>query len=295
MKFAKSSECTDEIHIGYSPITYFVVGVAELVWCLSLAVILFQRNYFPSISRSSYVSYILPIYLSFVTPLLFTCFVIGAHSVVGLFVTNIYLLIGKWFVLRCISESICAFLMHVGIGFRSAFDSLYYGVAWSFFNAGVVAIAYTVWDVDGLVVASVVLLSALLVFYLSMLCIPIERLHRRPALYPFAVVNCFILVCQLGSVLSFMLGPDDNANNCSIESSFSVCEFLLTMNVFHAFYRDSLFWQGLYVDSKANLNEPLLGVWDMNHEAVNLVTHSVIELERNVTIIPFAKLRVDTR
>ena len=64
-----------------------------------------------------------------------------------------------------------------------------------------------------------------------------------------------------------------------------------------AFLRPHIsFYIGLYVSATENLNEPLLGVWDMNREAVNMVTQSVMQLERKVVpIIPFAQLKVDTR
>lgn len=52
---------------------------------------------------------------------------------------------------------------------------------------------------------------------------------------------------------------------------------------------------GLYKSHDINLNEPLLGIWDMNRRDVDLVAESVIHLERKVvTIIPFSHLRVDT-
>lgn len=50
------------------------------------------------------------------------------------------------------------------------------------------------------------------------------------------------------------------------------------------------------MNASTNLNEPLLGIWDMNREAVNMVTQSVFHLERKVVpIIPFSQLKVDTR
>ena len=53
---------------------------------------------------------------------------------------------------------------------------------------------------------------------------------------------------------------------------------------------------GLYANSKSNLNTPLLGVWNMNHQAVRAVTGSITDLQKRVVnIIPFTYLTVDTR
>lgn len=296
MVFEKSSECTQEVYLGYAPASYFVIGVVEVLFSSFLAIVMFKRSFFPSLSRSQYVSYILPIYVSTVVPLLVVCFLIGIHSVIGIYVTNTYLLIAKWFVLRFISESLSIFFMHVGIGLGSALNSLRWGFLWASFNAMVEVIIFSVFGLDGLLISSLLVLCGLFTAYCSFLFIPLERLHRRPALYRYSIANIFLLLYQIVAVVAYMSSTDNSAASCSIEMNFSICEFLQVCAVLYAFYRDSKFWQGLYVDAKANLNEPLLGIWDMNREAVNLVTDSVIQLERKVVnIIPFSQLKVDTR
>ena len=296
MVFEKSSECTQELYLGYAPASYFVIGVIEVLFSSFLSVIMFKRSYFPSLSRSRYVSYILPIYVSTVVPLLVVCFLIGVHSIVGIYVTNTYLLITKWFVLRFISESLSIFFMHVGIGLGSALNSLRWGFLWAFCNAMLEVIIYSVFGLDGLLISTLVILCELLIAYSFFLLIPLERLHRRPALHRYSIVNVVVLLYQIAAVVGYMSSTDNSAASCSIEMNFSVSEFLQVCAVLYAFYRDSKFWQGLYVDARANLNEPLLGIWDMNREAVNLVTDSVIQLERKVVnIIPFSQLKVDTR
>ncbi len=215
---------------------------------------------------------------------------------VGIYLTNTYLLIAKWFALRFVADSLSLFFMHVGIGLASALNSLRWGLVWSFLNSLVEIIVYAIFGLDGLLVGTLVILSELLVVYILLLIIPLETLHRRPALYRYSIANIMLLLYQIAAVIGYMASPDNSAASCSIEMNFSICEFLQVFAVLYAFYRDSKFWQGLYVDSKANLNEPLLGIWDMNREAVNLVTDSVIQLERKVVnIIPFSQLKVDTR
>lgn len=54
--------------------------------------------------------------------------------------------------------------------------------------------------------------------------------------------------------------------------------------------------QGLYVNSRTNLNEPLLGIWNMNALVINSMTTTINNLEKQIVpMIPFSKLTVDTR
>eukprot|EP01038_Epipyxis_sp_PR26KG_P004245 gene4245-6024_t len=56
-----------------------------------------------------------------------------------------------------------------------------------------------------------------------------------------------------------------------------------------------MFWQGLYEDSRNNLNQPLLGIWSMNRSTVLCVTETITQLQQQVVkIVPFSKLVVDT-
>jgi tRNA A-37 threonylcarbamoyl transferase component Bud32 len=59
---------------------------------------------------------------------------------------------------------------------------------------------------------------------------------------------------------------------------------------------DSMFWQGLYKSNDANLNQPLLGIWDgMGRQTLAAVTDCVNLFEMKViNIIPFNYLTIDT-
>lgn len=48
--------------------------------------------------------------------------------------------------------------------------------------------------------------------------------------------------------------------------------------------------------STGNLNQPLLGVWELGRETIGVVGDTIADLEqRTVPIIPFGVLRIDTR
>ena len=110
------------------------------------------------------------------------------------------------------------------------------------------------------------------------------------------MLTCLLLTTQLAAVVYiFAEGEHNNSAQCSIEMVFSINEFVQLIVILIAFSQDSSFWQGLYTNDSSNLNQPLLGVWDMNRQTVQMVTESIMELEQKVvTIIPFSKLRVDT-
>eukprot|EP01040_Poterioochromonas_malhamensis_P003745 gene3745-4001_t len=140
-----------------------------------------------------------------------------------------------------------------------------------------------------------IILAELSFFYAGMLMIPLQYLHRRPAIYGYAALNLLIVLYQLGSVIAFIADNGSDNTNCAVTICFSFSEFLQIFIILYAFGEDSRFWQGLYVNSEVNLNEPLLGIWDMNKDAVDMVTQSVFHLERKVVpIIPFSHLKVDT-
>ena len=53
---------------------------------------------------------------------------------------------------------------------------------------------------------------------------------------------------------------------------------------------------GLFVRGTANLNEPLLGMWDMGRDTMDVVAQSIADLEQEIVpIIPFGKLFLDNR
>eukprot|EP01036_Dinobryon_divergens_P024381 gene24382-32827_t len=104
-----------------------------------------------------------------------------------------------------------------------------------------------------------------------------------------------IQIGELVGVLVYITNTDDQSKQCAVELIFSVDEFLQLIIILKAFCDDSLFWQGLYANSKVNLNTPLLGIWTMNSLAVRTVTDSITDLQnRVVKIIPFNFLTVDT-
>lgn len=294
--FENNDACKTNSNIGYSPPSFFIIGIIEVIFSCCITIIMFKRNCLPSLKYTKFVTYFLPFYLFIVVPLILFCFIIGINSIIGIALTDIYFVMIKWYLLRAFTESMSIFLLHPGIGFKSVRKSILYGNLWTFLHLSAILIAYQLDGLDSLLIVAMVILVELSFFYAGMFLIPLQYLHRRPAIYGYAALNLLIVLYQLGSVIAYAADNGSDNTNCAVTICFSFSEFLQIFIILYAFGEDSRFWQGLYVNANVNLNEPLLGIWDMNREAVDMVTQSVFQLERKVVpIIPFSQLKVDTR
>lgn len=287
--------CSHEIVVGNVPLSYFVVGLVEVIFCLALLASVSNRL----LCRlwqpwAVLVSYMLPIYISSVVFLILAMLFVGVMSLFGALTDNRYFAMAKWFVIRSLSESLSVFLLHPGIGVASARRSLLMGTLWTAATFAVIVLLYLTLGFKLLIVGACVALLLLIVLYFTVLLAPSKLLPRRPALNSFALLTACSLAFQLLCLLVYA-GSQSSAAACTVEISLETMEFLQIVFILLAFALDSRFWQGLYSDRAGGLNQPLLGIWDMDRTLVNVVTSSVIQLERKVvTIIPFSALRLDT-
>jgi hypothetical protein len=290
------SGCDGEFFIGYSPFSYFMIGILEILTSCLIFIVLFHRKLLPAISNLTFITYVLPVYTSVVTPLLVVCFAIGVNSIIGIFTTDTGWLIIKWAILRFLCESLGIFLMHPGIGQQSSKRSVSRGLVWTALHCIAVSLALNFGSFRIMLLTVIGIMIELSFYYAILAFVPMKYLPRRPASFRYALCNLLLLLFQIFILLTFLKAPNRNLFSCLTELSFSISEYLCFCVILYAFCEDSLFWQGLYTSADVNLNEPLLGIWDMNKTEVNLVAESVFQLERRVvTIIPFSQLRVDTR
>lgn len=283
--------------VGLAPLPYFILGSVEVVYNIILFIIVTKRNFFASKQYSSNLSFILPVYLTMVYFIVLVGFLVGFHRMFGVRPTNVFVSLLKWFVLRGCTESLSLFFQQAGIGIRSIRDSLWRGFVWTIANTALICSVYIVTGFSSLFLGMcLVVLVELQLYYLVMWLAPVNLIHRRPVLFTFSWLNCLVLLLQLLAVLVSLSFHRTDDNECAVELFFSMSEFVQLIVVLIAFLQDSLFWQGIYEYKGANLNEPLIGIWDLNsRSAVKMVTDSIVHLEKKVvTILPFSKLRVDT-
>ncbi|KAJ1425040.1 hypothetical protein B484DRAFT_398080, partial [Ochromonadaceae sp. CCMP2298] len=289
------TQCTDELFVGYAPLAYFILGVMEIFCSTFVGCVILKNNFQPNNSTST-INFLLPVYLGVVLFLVGLGLLMGVDRVVGIYPTNLWLSLFRWWVIRGCTEGLSIFFQRPGIGFQSVRFSIFTGFLWSALSVGLLGLTLAVFGFAPFVILAAVVASLLLLYYLVMWRAPSSRLHRRPAGAAMARLNATILLAQVGAIVGYV-GSEGRTNaSCAVELMFSLAEFAQLCVMLYAFLLDSMFWQGLYSDEDTNLNLPMLGMWDMNDtDTVRMVTQSIAHLERRVVyIIPFSHLRVDT-
>lgn len=199
----------------------------------------------------------------------------------------------KWFVNRFLTDGLSIFLMHNGVGKRAVQFSVIIAAVWASVSAAVSYIIYLQYGLTTYFGVQMCLVSIMGLFYVVNWLAPNEKLHRRPALILLSRYYSFVFLLMFSS--TFILLFERDTSGCAVNIFLSVGELLMPILIFRAIYQDSLFWQGLFVRGTDNLNEPLLGMWDMGRETMDIVAQSITDLEKQIVpIIPFGMLFLDT-
>jgi hypothetical protein len=179
--------------------------------------------------------------------------IIGICNIIGVLPGNIDFFFVKWFILRSFTEGLSIFFLHIGIGLRSLNNSIFIGISWTSMNTIVVLSVYFFSGLSNSIIASLVVLSTLLTYYLGICLTPSKYLHRRPANIRFSLLNSALILSQI-AVLSLLLAETGGGGGvgtpppeivCAVEVLFAVCEFLQLVNILDSFSADSKFWQGI--------------------------------------------------
>ncbi|RYG95249.1 hypothetical protein EON65_56275, partial [archaeon] len=286
----------------------FVIGVIEIVTSCFILLSIANRS-LVKVWKPFFAplpTLMLPLYVSAVITLLLAMLVMGIINLLGLQTDRKYFMMFKWFIIRFTSEYLSVFLLQTGIGLQSLYTS---GVV-----AGLVTITYTLIVVmcfiflgfRALLVTSCLALAGCICVYIGTLLLPSHILSRRPAYNPYTFSTTCILVIQLITLALYTHtvfkrhDPTELDTNDTVSvllvCAFNLSEYVQVLLLFCAFYLDSRFWQGLYIDyTHTQLNSIIQGIWTMDTSLVNVVTDSVAQLEQGVVpLIPFNKLRIHT-
>lgn len=246
MELGRSKSCYDELFIGHSPLGMFTLGAFQIVFNLVIAALAFHHNVLTSaVSKQNYLSYVLPVYLSAVLLVILIGLFVGIDNVIGLYEQKYIASVLKWFILRSLSEGLSIFLCHSGIGIKSFRNSVIGGLVWSSCNSIVLGVSYycvanrSIFDAMVLFVV-----SSLIAYYALMWLLPLHWLHRRPALYSYAIGSMLVLIAQLVVSTAYFSNKSDEDVSCSVDLIFSVGVFFQLILILRAFYQDSMFWQG---------------------------------------------------
>lgn len=199
----------------------------------------------------------------------------------------------KWFVNRFLTDGLAIFLMHNGVGMTAVEFSAVTAFVWASLSAMIPYLIYLHYGMDSFYCAQIIVLSIMGVFYLMNWLAPAANLHRRPALILMSRYYSFVFSLMLSATLILLFQGDHSG--CAVNVLLGLGELMMPLLIFRTIYHDSLFWQGLFVRGTANLNEPLLGMWDMGRDTMDIVAQSISDLEQEIVpIIPFGMLLLDT-
>jgi hypothetical protein len=245
MPLGKSSECSNEHHIGYSPISYFTIGILEISFNLLVVIVIFRKQWLSWFSQTAYVSFILPIYLTAVVVVLLFGFLIGIDGVIGIYPSSFIFYVVKWFVLRAITDSLTVFFAHPGIGLLSLRRSLMFGCGASAVCAIIILFSFYAIPFKDFIIVPIIILALFVAFHAAMVLLPSKYMHRRPAVKTFSFLNALLLSAQISVVILLEFFGKRNVDaECAVEMVFAISEFLQLIVIINAFADDSMFWQG---------------------------------------------------
>lgn len=238
------SSCSNDSYIGSSPVGYFILGIIETVFFLIITVILIRKTFFPTVTPYGGQSILLPLYFSVTVVIVIIGLFIGIDYMLGYEPTNFIVLLCKWVIIRFFSEALSIFFLHVGIGLRSIRNSLILSFMWSTINWLMVIITYFYGSATVFLCFVIFVISTLIIYYLNMWLLPLNYLHRRPAIVVYSLCNIFVLLTQLILFIIYMDDFNTDSTVCIMTIISGTCEFLQLVIILKAFTDDSKFWQG---------------------------------------------------
>jgi hypothetical protein len=294
--------CASGLSVLSTPITYFISGFLVFVVQIFLLGMLKRSRYLASRGdKQASNSLVLPIYYRGVVYLVVLGLFVGLDDMFTFYSQQVHVICVKWGLYRIISESLAIFLTHNGIGIKPLYNSLLIGVSWAVISTLIPLMVFEYYGWQTYLVVSSFLILALASFYGVMWLAPQSSFHRRPALITYSRFFCIgLLVFALAHYL--LLFQDQLKLSCLVEVILAFADLCQPLLIFFAMHQDSRFWQGLFISTAAgeasagNLNQPLLGVWELGRETIGVVGDSIADLERRtVPIIPFGVLKINTR
>ncbi len=304
--------------IGMAPVPYFMCGLLATIGLLYIGWTLYWNQNTMQLGMKD-IDVILPVYSAPVWTILAVGVLVGVTNIVGLLVDELYTSLIKWWLYRFVAEGVAIFLMHNGIGARALFTATICGFAWATISTAVPLWLYLRYGYESYATSAITAVGGTLVFYSILYILPRKLLHRRPAMVSYAFWNVIVLALFI-AVLAMLMGTEYLMTSCAVEIMLSMCWMVQPFIILQAIRRDSLFWQGLSTNPQyeytfsqffgfsssssahqngthgdPDLNEPLLGIWDIGRDTMGLVADSITTLEKKVVpIIPFGFIQIDT-
>jgi hypothetical protein len=220
-------------------------------------------------------------------------FLIGIEYIFDVYRNSIYTKQLRFFLFHCCSEGVAILLLHQSLGYRAIRTSIFFGIIWGALGAVIPGIIFCLYGFENYMKILFCVYGILFSFYSLCLFLPSKYLHRRPALVDYSK---FYFVSN--ALMIFMIAMSNqycDQTICYVQVFNALIGFLNPFIIVYSLLQDSLFWQGLYSSKiTSELNQPLLGIWELNPITIMTLTESMNQLEKKVVpLIPFTLLRLD--
>jgi hypothetical protein len=243
-----TNSCANHFQIVSTPIIYFCSGLLLVLVQLFLLALLKRSRHLASKGdkQASYIL-VLPIYSLAVLYLAIVGILCGFDDMFGFNNRQVEVVIIKWALYRIVSESLAIFLTHNGIGLKPFKRSLLYGVSWALLSSILLLAFYHQFGWGAYLVAMILLLVSLDVFYFVMWLTPTNLLPRRPALRSYSrIYSLGLLLLALAHLFLYLQDMNIAQTHipCVTEIILLVSDLCEPLVLFYAMHRDSQFWQG---------------------------------------------------
>jgi len=290
--------------VGNASLSSFIFGLFVVIY-ITILFIIIRKNYLLT-HNTRFNAFFLPIYNYPVIFVMFISFIIGIVNIIGdenyqlKYLLYFYTL--KWFVYQICQITLMIFFLYQGIGLNVIKKSFLISILWSLITTIIIIslIGMNFNDeeydnLDNIIISYIVFISVISIFQIIVWLSPQKSLYRRPA--AIFIAQAFLLV----NIISFILlvsifATEENKNSiCGLKIYTKLLDFIEPLIFLRSMNLDSMFWQGLYASEEANLNQPLLGIWEMGRQTLTAVSDCVNLFEKKViNIIPFNYLTLDT-
>lgn len=292
MEFLECKSCSISVPFyPYVTYLYFIFGISEIVSMFGLVVYLRAKNNLMKYGHSPAI--LMPIYNIVVIFTMFFSIAIGLESLINVNRNLTTMKVVRYFAFHRCTEGVAILLLHRSLGRRAIRNAFIIGLVWGLASAIIPALFFVYVNYNAYWISMLFNYGILLLFYSICFLTPVSILHRRQALVNYS--KYFMVIYLYMTTLFGLAYQSCEELTCYIEGAVCFIELISPYIILSALLEDSLFWQGLYSNvSTSNLNQPLLGMWELSRDTLSIFTDSIAHMEtKMVPLIPFSSLKLN--
>lgn len=201
---------------------------------------------------------------------------------------------------HAINEGIAFLLMQKGCGFHAATTAGSFAMLWGAVTFGLM---YYIFQDLGLLTDALEISwnLVILMFYLTLILAPEDKLFRRPAVKKYAMFWAIYAGCCIVINLFFLFPATSSLGNCAyVFTNVILIAIFSPLIIYWALLQDSRWWQGLEFNKPMGATEddmrvPLMGTDLSLFSAQSLAATMDVMKTNRVKMLNFACLKIDFR